>query len=60
MHAVRKSFCDDGTEAVLLVDARNAFNRLNRKVALNNIQFICPPLALTPIESLRTFSLMVK
>ena len=35
---------DDSTEAVLLVDADNAFNRLNRKVALHNVQQICPPM----------------
>ena len=29
-------------EAVILVDANNAFNSLNRKVALHNIQIICP------------------
>lgn len=34
-----------GTDAVLLVDADNAFNRLNRAVALHNIQYTCPPLA---------------
>ena len=33
------------TVAVLLVDADNAFNRLNREVALHNIQYTCPPLA---------------
>ena len=32
------------TEGLLQVDADNAFNRLNRKVALHNIQQICPPI----------------
>ena len=31
--------------AVLLVDASNAFNSLNRQVALHNMQSLCPPLA---------------
>ena len=32
-------------EAVLLADASNAFNHLNRQVSLHNIQTLCPPLA---------------
>ena len=43
--AMRKTFEDDSSEALLLVDADNcdnAFNRLNRKVTLKNIQSICP------------------
>ena len=28
-----------------MVDASNAFNCLNRQVALHNIQTLCPPLA---------------
>ena len=43
IHAMRKVFEDDDTEAILLVDAENAFNNLNRKVALQNIKHLCPP-----------------
>ena len=32
-------------EAAILVDASNAFNALNRQVALRNIQQLCPPLS---------------
>ena len=32
VHGVRESFQNNDTEAVLLVDATNAFNALNRKV----------------------------
>ena len=42
VHMNERSWSDDNTEAILLVDADNAFNRLNRKVALHNIQEICP------------------
>ena len=40
---MRKVFEDDDTEAILLVDAENAFNNLYRKVALQNIKQLCPP-----------------
>ena len=42
---MRKVFASISTDAVLLVDADNAFNRLNRAVALHNIRYTCPPLA---------------
>ena len=38
-------FEDEETEAILLVDASNAFNALNRKAALHNIQYTCPELS---------------
>ena len=53
VHAMRAIFCDDSTEAVLLVDASNAFNCLNRQVALHNIQTLCPPLANILINTYR-------
>ena len=34
IHAVKTSFLNDDTEAVLLVNASNAFNSLNRDAAL--------------------------
>ena len=45
IHAMRNLFEDDGVEAVLLVDASNAFNSLNREAALRNIHIHCPVLA---------------
>ena len=42
VHAMRKVFEEDRSEAMLLVDASNAFNALNREVALNNIKALCP------------------
>jgi len=35
-------FNEEESEAVLLIDATNAFNALNRKVFLHNINIICP------------------
>ena len=46
VHAVRSSFDLDDTEGVLLVDASNAFNSLNRAVTLQNIPQMCPSLPL--------------
>ena len=40
---MRKIFDKADTEALLLVDAENAFNNLNRKAALHNIKELCPP-----------------
>ena len=37
-HAVQDIFANEDTEAVLLIDAENAFNSINRKV----MNFICP------------------
>ena len=43
IHAMKDIFHQDWCEAVLLVDAENAFNPLNRKEALHTIQDNCPP-----------------
>ena len=51
IHSVTDAFHSDDIEAVLLVDASNAFNSLNRKAALQNIQYVCPALAMVLIES---------
>ena len=37
IHAMKDLFCDDRTEAALLVDASNAFNSVNCQAALHNI-----------------------
>ena len=56
VHAVRSSFAPDDCEALLLVDASNAFNALNRQVALRNILHLCPCLATVLINSYRAES----
>ena len=53
VHAMRAIYDDPSTEAVLLVDASNAFNNLNRQVALRNIQTLCPSLATVLINTYR-------
>lgn len=47
VHAVRAISEDANTEAVLLIDASNAFNSLNWEAALRNAHILCP--AITPI-----------
>ena len=45
IHALRELFERPETEAIILVDASNAFNNLNRQVALRNIQYQCPAIS---------------
>ena len=49
IHAVREMYMSDEIEAVLLVDAQNASNALNRQVALRNIPSLWPPSSSTRI-----------
>ena len=45
IHAMEKIFKEESTEAVLLVDAANVFNSINRKVFLHNISIVCPTIS---------------
>ena len=45
VHAMHSVFQNEETDAVLLIDASNAFNALNRAAALHNIRVLCPPIA---------------
>ena len=42
IYAMRKLFENEDTDAVLLIDATNAFNCMNRLVALHSIQVTSP------------------
>ena len=53
IHSMRTIFESDDTEAVILVDATNAFNTLNRQVALHNVRITCPPFATILINTYR-------
>ena len=53
IHSMREIFNEEGCDGVILVDAENAFNRLNRLVALHNMQYICPPFATVLINTYR-------
>ena len=50
---MRNIFDEDDTEAILLIDASNAFNSLNRAAALNNIRILCPMVATYTINTYR-------
>ena len=41
IHAMKEIYSHDDTEAILLVDATNAFNVINRQATLHNIQVLC-------------------
>ena len=45
IHTMSHLFNDDASEAILLVDANNAFNLLNRLAALENIRHLCPSIS---------------
>lgn len=53
IHALRNVFEADESDAVLLIDASNAFNALNRSAALHNIRVLCPTLATYAINTYR-------
>ena len=42
IHGMRNVFEDEETDAILLIDAANAFNSINRDAMLKNISKICP------------------
>ena len=51
VHATRAAFESEESQAALLVDATNAFNR---QVALHNIRRLCPPIATILINPYRS------
>ena len=53
IHAMNSLFEADDIDAVLLIDAFNAFNALNRTVALHNIRVLCPIIAAYIINTYR-------
>ncbi len=54
--AVDKLFNESDMEAMILVDATNAFNQLNRQVTLLNCNVICPAMTCILINTYRNHS----
>ena len=46
IHAMNQVFNEEGADGVLLIDATDAFNQMNRAVALQNIRITCKEIAL--------------
>ena len=46
VQSLNSIYIDDNTDAMLLVDASNAFNSLNCEVFLHNISCICPAISI--------------
>ena len=59
IHFMREAFQNDESDAVILVDAENAFNSLNRSVLLHNIQVLCPAFSTIAINTYRTPSRLI-
>ena len=53
IHSMKDIFEDEGTDAILLIDTFNAFNRLNRTAAMLSIQFTCPKISTYIINTYR-------
>ena len=53
IHGMRELFEEEEAEAVLLIDASNAFNSMNRMVGLHNIRIQCPYLSKYLINTYR-------
>ena len=53
IHAMNTLFQADDIDAVLLIDASNAFNTLNRTAAMPNIRVLCPIIAAYVINTYR-------
>ena len=48
---MHKIFEAHNTDAVLLIDASNAFNSLNRATALHSVKILCPTIATYAIKT---------
>ena len=53
VHAMQATFENSAMDAILFVDAANAFNNLNRETALLNIRHVCPSISTVLINCYR-------
>jgi hypothetical protein len=54
IHAMSEVFAEDETDGILLIDASNAFNQMNRSVAMHNIQITCKEISYYLINTYRS------
>ena len=54
IHAIKEIMDEPTNDAVLIVDASNAFNNLNSETAMRNISVLCPSLATVVINTYRS------
>ena len=54
IRAIKEIMDEPTNDAVLIVDASNAFNNLNRETAMRNISVLCPSLATVIINTYRS------
>ena len=54
IHAMNQVSNEEGADGVLLIDATNAFNQMNRAVAMHNIRVTCKEIALYIINTYRS------
>jgi frataxin-like iron-binding protein CyaY len=47
-------FDEEGTDGILLIDATNAFNQMNRAVAMHNLQLTCNKMSMYIINTYRS------
>jgi hypothetical protein len=53
VHAMSQIFAEDESDGILLIDASNAFNLMNRRVAMHNIQITCKEISLYIVNTYR-------
>ena len=53
IYAMGQIFENESSVGVLLIDAKNAFNSMNREVALHNVQILCPTISMNVINTYR-------
>ena len=54
IHAMSQVFDEEETDGILLIDATNAFNQMNRAVAMHNAQITCPIMSKYVINTYRS------
>ena len=54
IHTMSQVFDEEETDGILLIDATNAFNQMNRAVAMHSVQITCPIMSKYVINTYRS------